>query len=110
MLMPLERMRVGMSSDEREPDADAGTHGVEGHEHVEAEGDQPAVAGVGHVADEGLVDVERRGLGGGEIGEGILEEGFDLVGGDATGARDSMSGTAAGSSERTKLVAAVKSP
>ena len=73
---------------ERQPDADAGAHGVERHEHVEAEGDEPAVARVGHRAENCLLDFQRRGLRGIEIGERILEEGLNLVGGNAAGAGD----------------------
>jgi hypothetical protein len=58
------------------------------------------VTGIGNTADERLLDFERRGAGGIEVGEWILEEGFNAVGGNAACARD-LDGRGAASSERT---------
>jgi len=61
MLMPLERMRVASArrgpSQTQTPD-----DRIEGHEQKEAQGNQPAVARVRHLADKGFLDFERRGL------------------------------------------------
>jgi hypothetical protein len=66
---------------QRQPYADTGAHGAEGHEAVKADGNQPAVMSTGHLANDGLSYFERRGAGCVEIREGILEEGLDRVGG-----------------------------
>jgi len=56
MLMPLERMRVGISSERASQTQTPGPDRIEGHEQKEAQGNQPAVARVRHLADKGFLD------------------------------------------------------
>ena len=46
------------------------------------------MGGTGYLSDDGFFDDEGGGLGGTQIGEGIFEEGFNLVGRDAAIASD----------------------
>ena len=65
---------------ERQPDADAGAGGVEGNEHIDEEGDEPAMAPLRYGAEDSFVDFEGSGFGGFEVGKGILKERLNLVG------------------------------
>ena len=57
MLIPLERMRVGISSViGGEPDADAGADCEEGHEREKTYGDNPSGSLARHGRDERVVD------------------------------------------------------
>ena len=67
------------------------------------------MARLGHAPDQRLLDLQRRGLRGVEIGKWILEQRLNPLDGTHVSRVISM-GAAAASSERTKLVAAVKSP
>jgi len=108
MLIPLERMRVGISSERA---SQTHTPGPSAKNPItETDPEPPASRGSRRApGDQGFLDLQRRGLRGLQIAQRIFEEGHNLVGGTQLARVISM-GRAAGSSERTKLVVEVKSP
>ena len=108
MLMPFERMRVGISSERRQPDAHARPDGIKRREDVDAAGGQPAVPRRGHGSDQRVLDLQRRRLRRFEIGQRIGEHRGYLFSGTQFSRFTSISGFL--SSERTAVVAATKSP
>ena len=82
MLMPLERMRVGMSSESASQTQTPGPNGEKRHVYIQSNGRQPAVARIWHRRDECIINLERRGFGGVKIGKGIFEKRDDFVSGN----------------------------
>ena len=110
MLMPLERMRVGISSESASQTHTPGPMRKKRHENKEANGHQPAVVCAGHGRDQRVFNFQRSGPRRVKIGERVREKGHDLVGREHSSSRVISTGLAAASSERATCVAARKSP
>jgi len=99
MLMPLDRMRVGMSSERASQTQTPGPMALERDEEIEPERDGPAVACARDLADECFLNAQRRGACGVQVGKGVLKERSTLLEGMES-ARSMWMGAAAVSSER----------
>ena len=86
--MPLERMRVGISSDNASQTQTPGPRAKNAMNAKVQSGDEPAVLLGRHGRDERVVNFQRRGLGRVQIGKRILEEGRHLVRRQTAGARN----------------------